>query len=62
MDGSKPWYQSKTVISAGISGLIGIYNLIAPHKGLPTIPEWVYTILGTAGVYSRFNATDKLTA
>lgn len=61
MDGSKPWYQSKTILSAGAVGLIGIYNAIAPHKGLPAIPEWVYTLLGTAGIYTRFTATDKLT-
>lgn len=62
MDGSKPWYQSKTIYSAGAAALIGVYNTIALHKSLPPIPDWVYTILGAVGIYSRVNATDKLTA
>lgn len=62
MDGSKPWYQSKTIYSAGIGALLGVYNMIAPHNGLPAVPDYVYTILGAAGVYYRCNATDKITS
>lgn len=62
MDGTKPWYQSKTILAAVVVGLIGIYNSVATAKKLPPIPDWAFTILGAIGVYTRSTATDKITS
>lgn len=57
---SKPWYRSQTIWSAVAVGLIGIYNAVAPVKGLPAIPEWVYTILAAIGINGRVKAETKI--
>lgn len=59
---TKPWYQSKTIWAAVVTGLIGIYNGIASVKSLPAIPEWIFPILGSIGVYSRATSTTTITA
>lgn len=61
MPDSKPWYASKTIWASVVVGLIGIYNAIGTAKGLPPIPEWVYTLLGAIGVYTRATATTTIT-
>lgn len=64
MDDSKKWWQSKTILSAIVIVLIGLYNSVgtslAPVLGwsLPPIPEWVFALLGAMGIYSRATA-DK---
>ena len=60
MDGSKKWYQSKTVWAGVVSVLIAGYSAAASAFGLPVIPEWVFAILGTIGIYSRVTATNKI--
>ena len=60
MPETKPWYQSKTIWAGIVAGLLGIYNSIAMAKGLPPCPEWVYTILGAIGIYSRATADTKI--
>lgn len=66
MDSSKKWYQSKGVWTGVVTFLIGAYAgfgaTVAPAVGwhLPAIPEWLLTILGAVGVYSRVTATDKI--
>lgn len=57
---TKPWYQSKTIWAAVVSGLIGLYNGVAAAKGLPPVPEWTYTLLGAVGVYSRATSTTVI--
>ena len=57
---TKPWYQSKTIWAAAVTGMIGIYNGIAAVKHLPPVPEWVYGILGAIGVYSRATSDTKI--
>lgn len=56
----KTWYQSKTIWAAIITGLIGIYNGVAPTQGWPAIPDWVFALLAALGVYSRATATTTV--
>jgi hypothetical protein len=60
MDGTKPWYQSKTIWSAAIAALIGLYNAVGAVKHWPPVPDWIFTILGAIGIYSRANADTKI--
>jgi len=60
MDGTKKWYQSKSIISGILTGVIASYNLLAPQLGWPLIPEWVYAILASTGIYSRITATTTI--
>lgn len=58
--GTKPWYQSKTVLAGIVTGLIGIYNAIATAQKWPPIPSYVFTLLGALGVYGRMSATTTI--
>jgi hypothetical protein len=65
MDSSKAWYTSKGVWTGIVTFLIGAYSLVSitimpalGHAALPSIPDWLLTILGAIGVYSRVSA-DK---
>lgn len=62
MDSTKPWYQSKTIWTSIVSGIVGIYITLQTggQVHLPPIPGWVLTILGAIGVYTRSTATDKI--
>lgn len=60
LDNTKSWYQSKTIWAAVVAGLLGIYNSVGAAKGLPAVPEWIYTLLGAIGVYSRVTADTKI--
>lgn len=53
MNETKKWFQSKTVITGVVTGLLGIYNATAHGLGLPVIPEYIYTVLAALGIYSR---------
>lgn len=62
---TKKWWQSKGVWTGVVTFLIGAYSLVSVtimpaigHGPLPAIPEWVFTLLGAIGVYSRVVA-DK---
>lgn len=63
---NKPWYKSKTIISDIVTILIALYTTIgatlAPHLGwtLPAIPEWVFIVLGSIGIYGRVNADTSI--
>lgn len=57
---SKPWWKSQTIWSAVVAGVIGVYNTVAPLKGLPPVPEWVYTLLGAIGIHGRVTADAKI--
>lgn len=60
MDGTKKWFLSKSVWTGIVTGLLGIYSVIAPNVGGPAIPEWVFALLGGLGVYTRVNATKTI--
>ena len=60
MDGTKKWYQSKTIWTSIITGLLGLYISLQPQLGWPGVPAWLLTILGAIGVYTRSTATDKI--
>lgn len=60
MDDTKKWYQSKGVIAGIVTGLMGIYLTLAPQLHWPVVPEWIFSILGAMGVYSRVTADTKI--
>ena len=62
MDKSKPWWQSKTIISAAIAAVIGVYNAVGGVKGLPPIPDWIFSVLAGIGIYSRVTATTTISS
>lgn len=47
----KQWYASKTVWAAAVAGVLGVFQAI----GL-LIPEYVYVILGSLGLYGLRDA------
>lgn len=61
MDGTKSWYKSKTIWSGVVTVIIAGYSAAAPIWNLPTIPEWIFAILGTIGIYTRVKATYTIT-
>lgn len=60
LDNTKPWYQSKTIWAGVIAALVGVYNSVAAVKALPAIPDWVFSLLGAIGIYSRVTADTKI--
>lgn len=60
MDDTKKWFQSKGVWTGIVTGLMGTYLALAPQFHWPAIPEWVFTILGAIGVYTRITADTKI--
>ncbi len=67
MDDTKKWYASKGVWAGVVTFLIGAYSLIGVtimpalgHAPLPSIPDWLLTVLGGMGVYSRVTADTKI--
>lgn len=57
---SKPWYQSKTLWTAVIGAIVGIYGAISTIHPLPEIPTWVYTLLGSMGLWGLRTADTKI--
>jgi hypothetical protein len=60
MDETKKWYQSKTIWAGIAAVLLSAYGTAAVKFGLPAVPEWVYTLLGAIGIYSRVTADAKI--
>ena len=51
MDG-KSWYKSKTVWTAVVGVILGGVEPISTSLGYPiVVPQWVYYVLGSFGVY-----------
>lgn len=49
----KKWYQSKTIWTAVITGVLGIAQAAGQATGHPvTIPPYVYEVLAGLGLYS----------
>lgn len=63
---TKKWYLSKGVWTGIVATLIGTYESLRMYVGpqfgwdIPAIPPFVYTILGTIGIYSRVVADKKI--
>lgn len=58
---SKPWYKSKTVLSAIIGVLLAAVQPISTAVGHPiVIPNWVFEILAGMGLYSLRTATTTI--
>lgn len=57
---TKKWYQSKTIWTSVVGALIGIYAAVSAVHPLPPIPEWVYTILASIGLYSLRTGETKI--
>lgn len=62
MPTTKSWYLSKGVWTGVVTALMGLYLALAPQFNLPHVPDWIFTILGAAGVYARSTATTTLTS
>jgi hypothetical protein len=60
MDSTKSWFKSKNIWTGVVTVLIAGYSAAAPIWNLPQIPEWVFAILGTIGIYTRVKATEKI--
>jgi hypothetical protein len=61
--GTKSWYLSKTLWAGIIAVLVAAYNAyrlnLGPH--LPEIPEWVFALLASLGIWGRLTTTTTLT-
>ena len=64
---SKPWYKSKAVLAGIITIFVSVYdNALVPacaeHLNylLPSIPTWIYALLGSLGVYGRVKADSRI--
>lgn len=60
MNDTKKWYLSKGIWTGVITAVIGLYLSLAGQFHWPAIPEWIFTVLGAIGVYSRMAATTKI--
>lgn len=56
----KPFWKSKTFWAVFISGVIALWNALAPETGLPPVPDWVITVLAALGLYGRAVAQGPL--
>ncbi len=59
---TKSWYLSKGVWTGVVTASMGLYLALAPQFNLPHVPDWIFTLLGAAGVYTRATATTTLTS
>ena len=57
---TKPWYQSKTLWTAIVGGLVGIYQAVSAIHPLPAIPSFVFTLLSAVGLYGLRTADTKI--
>ena len=57
---SKAWYKSKTVWAGIVSVALAAYATAATQFGWPPIPEWVFGILASLGIYSRVTANTTI--
>ena len=53
MNESKPWFKSKTVLTALIGVILGAIQPVSSAVGHPiVVPAWVYEVLGAFGLYA----------
>ena len=60
MEDTKKWYQSKNIWTGVVTAIVGLYLSLAPQFHWPNIPDWIFTILGAIGVYTRVTASTKI--
>lgn len=60
MDSTKKWYQSRNIWTGIVTAAMGAYVTLVPVFHLPAVPEWVFTILGAVGVYTRVVADKQI--
>lgn len=60
MDSTKKWYQSKNVWTGVVTAAMGAYVTLVPVFHLPAVPEWIFTLLGAIGIYTRVTADSKI--
>jgi hypothetical protein len=58
---TKAWYLSKSIWTGVVTAVIGLYLTLAPQFGWPAIPEIIFVILGSFGVYTRATANTTIT-
>lgn len=58
--GTKSWWASKSIWTAIVTGLLGIYMTLQPAVGLPVLPEWLFALLGAMGIYTRVAVTKTI--
>jgi hypothetical protein len=57
---TKPWYMSKTVWAGVLAVAVAAWDQASISFHLPTIPTFVFAILGALGVYGRVSATTQV--
>lgn len=60
MDDKKPWYKSKTILTGIVAVLLSAYGSASTQFGLPPVPDWIYAILASIGIYTRATATKTI--
>lgn len=60
MDDTKKWWQSKGVWTGIVTATMGAYVTLTPVFHLPVVPEWIFALLGTLGIYTRVTATKTI--
>lgn len=62
MEGTKKWFQSKTVWSGVLVVAMGTYELVKQQfaPNLPEIPGWLLSFLGGFGIYGRVSAKKEV--
>ena len=57
---SKKWFASKTIWAGIVTVLVAAYNAGSTSFGWPAVPDWIFTLLGAIGIYSRVEATKTI--
>lgn len=57
---TKPWYKSKGIWTGIVTVLVASYATAAAQFHLPAIPEFLFALLGAAGIYTRATAETKI--
>lgn len=58
---SKPWYQSKTIWAAIVTGLVGLVQPISAVFGHPiAVPLWIIEFLTGLGLYGLRTAVAPI--
>lgn len=57
---TKPWYMSKGIWTAIVTGIVGTYQAVSLTHALPPIPPFVFTLLGAMGLYALRTADKNI--
>lgn len=50
---SKKWYLSKSIWTGIVAVILAAYSTAAGQFNWPVVPEWVFGVLGSFGIYTR---------